>query len=175
MQADPNVIIMIDDEQNAAQQEEKKDKPNDKKDVSPLFLATKNNSESMVKLLVNNGADVNFVNQHNNQCCLSYAAEHNNVLIFEYILDTTNKIQFDWKKLINNQVKATGDSVFLSLCAVGNVECLNYLFNIQTIRNYSTKIDIYAKRNKKFGAANGLHCACITNSSKMLQFLMRNV
>jgi ankyrin repeat protein len=62
----------------------------------PLFYATSKNDTAALKILIQNGADVNQItkNHHNNSACITYASQEGYVSIIKILLDNNVNINF---------------------------------------------------------------------------------
>ena len=129
-----------------------------------------NNNVGILQLLLEYGANPNAINYTDGtQATTMYiAAMNENVAMMILLI----KHGFDCKKLINNiEYDDTNNySVFLELCANGNVQCMDYLINQCKLKN--AQIDIY---QRDIDGRNGLYIAVQQEKVSMVSYLLNSV
>ena len=120
--------------------------------------------------------DANVIDKETNETILQLASKHDNVQILKMVLNSFN---FDFDKLVNHcsNEKCNGESVFLRLCYLGHLQCLNYLLTYSHNHDGS-KVNILA--TDMYGR-NALHLAiqrAMRDEEKgiqMIKYLLENV
>ena len=142
------------------------DQYDENNESTPVHIACSENNVEILKLLLQQGANVNALHKPNNTkyTTMHIAAIKQNVRMMQLLIQHG----FDCDKFINNiYYYDSHKSVFLELCARGNVECLDYLMN-----QCENIIDIWQRDINGF---NGLHIAVGEQHVSMVKYLLCKV
>ena len=136
---------------------------------TPVIMACRSNNVATLQVLLKHGANPNLFYDPNGICktTLHFAAEYSNISMMKLLFENG----FDCDRLINNIHHGEhSPSVFLILCALGTVECMDYFINYA--HNNSKKIEI---SQTTIESMNGLQAAIYFEQFKIAQYLLTNV
>ena len=156
-------------------------KYDEKNEYTPIHVACWTNNIEILELLLTAGADPNKLYQPKSTkwTTMHIAASKQNIAMMKLLIDNG----FDLVKYCNN-IYYTGLhlSVFLQLCATGNVSCLDYFITScckNKNANGNTKdktqeytIDIW---QRDINGYNGLHTAVNERKVSMVEYLLSKV
>ena len=128
-----------------------------------FLLACCVNNTKVIKHFIDKKVNVNFVDRSDNTTALYWAAFHGNLQFMKLLLEHG----CDFKAFIDICDKRHGLSVFLGVCLSGNVECLDFLLNMDDL-----VINFIHRDN---GGNSGLHLAIKKERVEMIKYLLENV
>lgn len=131
----------------------------DKDEKSPLVYAIQMRLLSIVKLLVENGADINFLIKNNDLTVLMFAIEHGNLDAFKYLVECNADINFKNKD---------GHTPIVWAIKNGNPDALKFLIKSGA---EMTDVNNLIKINRKSNYSN--YCNCYTYTGKIIQEILR--
>ena len=145
------------------------DEYDEKRQYTPLIAACASNSTETLAVLLEHGANPNVFYDPNKikKTTMHFAAQHGNIKMMKLLIN----YGFDCDKLINNIYYSEHNaSVFLILCGLGNVQCMNYLLSYCKNNNYEIKIE-----EKTVESMNGLQIAIYFEQLEMVEYLLTKV
>ena len=133
---------------------------------TPVIAACVHNSTETLKVLLKHGANPNVFYDPNKikKTTMHFAANYTNIEMMKLLIDHG----FDCDRLINSIYYGEHHaSVFLILCSLGNVKCMDYLMSC-----CKHKINV---KQKTIKSMNGLQAAIHYEQLKMVEYLLTKV
>ena len=141
----------------------------EKRQSTPVIAACASNSIETLKVLLKHGANPNVFYDPNKikKTTMHFAAEYANIEMMKLLINHG----FECGRLINNIYYSEHHaSVFLILCSLGNVQCMDYLISYCEQNNYSINF-----KQKTVESMNGLQAAIYFEQLEMVEYLLTKV
>ena len=130
------------------------------------MFAYENNSGTLIKLLLKQGANPNICEKSTNRTTLWYASRHANLEMMRLVVDH----DFDCSNLLDTVDAKFKCSPFLNCCGNGDIACLKYIIELKN--KYRANVNICRSSANN---CNAVMMACQSDNLEMVKYLIEDL